>query len=85
MFAPPGRQKRAEVRVRGHEDAFVLTRSVENLVVVGRLKAVVPHVCRVVAGIGEPSRDHGRERVVGQKLQLAGASGSSRSRRASAA
>jgi len=81
---PAERKQRPEVCVGGDKHALLLTGAVEDLVVTCRLHAVVPHVRRVVAGVGESLRDGRRQRLVDQEPQPA-TSGSSRSRTASAA
>ena len=56
----------------------------ENLLVLGRLQAVLAHMNRVMPALAEPLCDNGRKRVVHEESHGT-ASGSSRSRTASAA
>jgi len=79
----PRREERSEIGVGGDDDAILIGGSVEDCVVGGGLHAELADVHGVVPEERELSGDDRRERVVDQEPQPA--SGSSRSRTASAA
>lgn len=78
------RQQCAEIRVRGQNDAVFAGGPIEDLLVLGGMQPVVSHVYSIVTGAAQPGCQLGRKSVINQELQGA-ASGSSRSRTASAA
>ncbi len=78
-------EKRSEIGVGRDDDAPFRAGTLDDLVVSRRLQAVVADMDCVVAGRSELVRHHHGERVVDEELQPAAASGSSRSRTASAA
>jgi hypothetical protein len=82
-LAAEGEQS-AEIGVGRDENALLLLRALEDLLVSCGLHPVVADVGSVVPGIGQAPRHHRRERVVDEEPQPA-ASGSSRSSIASAA
>lgn len=77
------RKERPEVGVGRHNDSLFGGSAIKDGGVCGCLHAVVAYVDGVVPGGREALCDHWRERVVDEKSQPA--SGSSRSRTASAA
>ena len=80
---PTDGEERAEVGVGRDHDAVILGGAVEDLVVGRGLHAEVADVDGVVTGAVELDRDCRRQRVIDEELHPA--SGSSRSRTASAA
>ena len=82
---PAMRKQRPEVGVGRDEHTVFFFCALEDLLVAGGLHAVVANVDRVVAGVLKPLGDGRRQGLVDQEPQPAAASGSSRSRTASAA
>jgi hypothetical protein len=78
-------EQRPEVRVCGDDHSPLLLRALEDHLVARRLQPVVPYMHRVVSGTAESLGDQRRERVVDEVPHAEAASGSSRSRTASAA
>lgn len=79
------REDGSEVGVGGNHDALLGACAFDDRVVCGGVEVVVADVDGVVAFVGKSFSDARRERVVDQKSQCDAASGSSRSRTASAA
>lgn len=78
------REKGAEIGVRRDQDLLCLSGTIEQDLVIGRLKAEVTRVNGIVTRATKPRRNFGRQGVVDEEPQPA-ASGSSRSLTASAA
>ncbi len=79
------REQRSEIRVRRHNHALLLLGASEDLSVAGCLHSVVTNVPGVVSHGPKSFGDYRRECIVDQKPHAEAASGSSRSRTASAA
>jgi hypothetical protein len=81
----PEREHRAEIGIRRDEHAVLRFRRGEDRAIVGRLQSEIAHVRGIVAASPQAFGDARRQRVVDQKSHDGEASGSSRSRTASAA
>ena len=79
------REERGEIGVGRNQHALFRLSTLEHIAIAGRLHPIVADVDRIMTGGSESGGDERRKRVIDEELQPVEASGSSRSRTASAA